>query len=134
VLGGTVTFNGTARGGGDVQTLAWDALARVRDISFPGWHQLLPNILSNLDSGTGAFEVAATGLVRCWRVPMLISGAINMSRNCPPAPSPIRSNERRTDPGAYRRSLEPHGKRVRVGRAIRSPPSRSSWQKVKQAC
>jgi uncharacterized protein (TIGR02099 family) len=61
VLGGTVTFNATARGSGDVQTLAWDALARVRDISFPGWHQLLPNILSNLDSGTGAFEVAATG-------------------------------------------------------------------------
>jgi uncharacterized protein (TIGR02099 family) len=61
VLGGTVTFNGTARGGGDVQTLAWDALARVRDISFPGWHQLLPNILSNLDSGVGAFEVAASG-------------------------------------------------------------------------
>src|ERR1700722_9105264 len=37
VLGGTVTFNATARGSGDVQTLAWDALARGRDISFSGW-------------------------------------------------------------------------------------------------
>jgi uncharacterized protein (TIGR02099 family) len=61
VLGGTVTFKASARGEGDVQTLDWQALARLRDISFPGWHQLLPDILSNLDSGIGAFEVAATG-------------------------------------------------------------------------
>src|SRR5450631_430689 len=61
VLGGTVTFKASAAGDGDVQTLAWQALARVRDISFPGWHHLLPDILSNLDSGIGAFEVAATG-------------------------------------------------------------------------
>jgi uncharacterized protein (TIGR02099 family) len=61
VLGGTVTFKGNARGAGKVQTLAWDAVARARDISFPGWHQLLPDILSNLDAGIGAFEVAAAG-------------------------------------------------------------------------
>jgi uncharacterized protein (TIGR02099 family) len=61
VLGGTVTLKASARGEGDVQTLAWQALARVRDISFPGWHRLLPEILSNLDSGVGAFEVAAQG-------------------------------------------------------------------------
>src|ERR1700723_249079 len=61
VLGGTVTFKGSAHGHGDVRNLAWDALARVRDISFPGWHQLLPDYLGNLDAGTGAFEVAAVG-------------------------------------------------------------------------
>jgi uncharacterized protein (TIGR02099 family) len=61
VLGGTVTFNGSARSSGDVQTIAWDALARVRDISFPGWHQLLPEYLNNLDAGVGAIEIAAVG-------------------------------------------------------------------------
>ncbi len=60
-LGGTVSFEGHARGSGDVQTLSWDALARARAISFPGWHKLLPEYLSNLDSGTGAFDMAALG-------------------------------------------------------------------------
>ena len=36
VLGGTVTFKANARGSGDVRALAWDALARVRDISASG--------------------------------------------------------------------------------------------------
>jgi uncharacterized protein (TIGR02099 family) len=61
VLGGAVTFKGSVHGSGEVRNLAWDALARVRDISFPGWHQLLPEHLGNLDAGTGAFEVAAVG-------------------------------------------------------------------------
>ena len=60
-LGGTVSFEGHARGSGDVQNLAWDALAKARDISFPGWHRFLPETLSNLSSGTGAFDVAALG-------------------------------------------------------------------------
>ena len=62
LLGGTVAFSGHAHGGGDMPTLAWDALARVRDISFPGWHQLLPELLANLDAGSGSFELAAQGL------------------------------------------------------------------------
>ena len=60
-LGGTVSFEGHARGSGDVQNLAWDALAKARDISFPGWHRFLPETLSNLSSGTGAFDIAALG-------------------------------------------------------------------------
>jgi uncharacterized protein (TIGR02099 family) len=60
-LGGTVSFEGHARGSGDVQSLAWDALAKARDISFPGWHKFLPETLSNLDSGSGAFDLAALG-------------------------------------------------------------------------
>jgi uncharacterized protein (TIGR02099 family) len=60
-LGGTVSFEGHARGSGELQTLAWDALAKARDISFPGWHRFLPESLSNLDAGSGAFEIAALG-------------------------------------------------------------------------
>ena len=60
-LGGTVSFEGHARGSGDVQNLAWDALAKVRAISFSGWRKFVPETLSNLDSGTGAFEIAALG-------------------------------------------------------------------------
>ncbi|HMH28481.1 MAG TPA: YhdP family protein [Steroidobacteraceae bacterium] len=60
-LGGTVSFEGHARGSGEVQSLAWDALAKVRDISFPGWHKFLPEHLGNLDSGSGAFNIAALG-------------------------------------------------------------------------
>jgi uncharacterized protein (TIGR02099 family) len=60
-LGGTMSFEGHARGSGDVQDLAWDALAKARDISFPGWHKFLPETLSNLSSGTGAFDIAALG-------------------------------------------------------------------------
>jgi uncharacterized protein (TIGR02099 family) len=60
-LGGTVSFEGHARGSGAVQDLTWDALAKARGISFPGWHNFLPETLSNLSSGTGAFDVAALG-------------------------------------------------------------------------
>jgi len=60
-LGGSVSFEGHARGGGTVQNLQWDALAKARGISFPGWHRFLPETLSNLDSGSGAFDIAAFG-------------------------------------------------------------------------
>jgi uncharacterized protein (TIGR02099 family) len=86
VLGGTVTFKGNARGSGDVQTLAWDALARVRDISFPGWHELLPDILSNLDSGIGAFEVAASGHGAVLSRADVDFGAINIVTQLPEGP------------------------------------------------
>jgi uncharacterized protein (TIGR02099 family) len=61
-LGGNLSFEGHARGGGDTQTLAWDVLARSRGISFPGWHRFLPEYLGKLDSGTGAFDIAAQGV------------------------------------------------------------------------
>jgi uncharacterized protein (TIGR02099 family) len=60
-LGGTVSFEGHAHGNGEVQSLAWDALAKARDISFPGWHKFLPEYLGKLDSGSGAFDIAALG-------------------------------------------------------------------------
>ncbi|HEY6621283.1 MAG TPA: YhdP family protein [Steroidobacteraceae bacterium] len=60
-LGGSVSFEGHARGSGAVQNLAWDLLAKARGISFPGWHKFLPETLSNLDSGNGAFDIAAIG-------------------------------------------------------------------------
>jgi len=60
-LGGTVSFSATANGHGDVQTAAWKLLARARGISFPGWHQFLPEYLGSLDGGNGSFEVAAEG-------------------------------------------------------------------------
>src|SRR5450631_3503409 len=60
-LGGTLNVSGNARGTGDFQTLNWNALVRARDISFPGWRLLLPEYLSRLDAGTGAFELAARG-------------------------------------------------------------------------
>jgi uncharacterized protein (TIGR02099 family) len=60
-LGGSVSFEGHARGSGDVRTIAWDALAKARDISFPGWHEFLPEHLGYLSAGTGAFDIAALG-------------------------------------------------------------------------
>src|SRR6202050_375021 len=60
-LGGTLTVAGSASGIGDLPTLSWRALARARDISFPGWRKLFPDDLGRLDSGTGAFELAARG-------------------------------------------------------------------------
>jgi uncharacterized protein (TIGR02099 family) len=61
VLGGSLTVAGSASGIGDLPTLNWRALARARDISFPGWRKLFPDDLGRLESGTGAFELAARG-------------------------------------------------------------------------
>jgi uncharacterized protein (TIGR02099 family) len=61
VLGGILNVAATARGLADPQTMAWNAIARARDIVFSGWRQLLPDYLSALNSGTGAFELAAQG-------------------------------------------------------------------------
>jgi uncharacterized protein (TIGR02099 family) len=60
-LGGSVSFEGHARGTGAVQNLSWDALAKASAISFPGWHKFLPETLSSLDAGDGAFDIAALG-------------------------------------------------------------------------
>ena len=61
VLGGALAFHGTARGRGPIAALDWDFLASARDISFPGWRELLPEYLTRLDAGTGGFEVLAHG-------------------------------------------------------------------------
>jgi uncharacterized protein (TIGR02099 family) len=60
-LGGVLYVSGNARGLGHLQSLSWDGLARARDVYFPGWRLLLPEYLSRLDAGSGAFELAARG-------------------------------------------------------------------------
>ncbi len=63
-LGGTLRIAGNARGRGDLQTLNWDVTLGARDISFPGWRLLLPEYLSRLDAGSGAFSLTASGAGR----------------------------------------------------------------------
>jgi uncharacterized protein (TIGR02099 family) len=60
-LGGTLNIGVSARGRGDLAVLNWSVLARARNVSFPGWRLLLPEYLSRLDAGSGAFELAASG-------------------------------------------------------------------------
>src|SRR6202789_4398517 len=60
-LGGVLYVSGNARGLGRLQSLSWDGLVRARDVNFPGWRLLLPEYLSRLDAGSGAFELAARG-------------------------------------------------------------------------
>ncbi|HUX72991.1 MAG TPA: YhdP family protein [Steroidobacteraceae bacterium] len=61
VLGGKLSAAGAARGLGDLRSLAWYFDMRTRDISFPGWRLLLPETLARLESGSGAFGLAANG-------------------------------------------------------------------------
>ena len=60
-LGGSLNISGNLHGRGDFDLLSWSAVVRARDISFPGWRLLLPEYLSRLDAGSGAFEMAARG-------------------------------------------------------------------------
>ena len=60
-LGGSLNVSAAARGRSDLQALNWNLLARAQDISFAGWRLLLPEYLSRLDAGSGAFELAASG-------------------------------------------------------------------------
>jgi len=61
VLGGNLTFEGTASGAGKLETLDWNVQASARGISFPGWREFLPEYLTRLDAGTGAFAIQAQG-------------------------------------------------------------------------
>ena len=63
-LGGVLSISGNAQGLGRLELLDWTALAWARDISFPGWRLLLPEFLSRLDAGSGAFDLAARGTGR----------------------------------------------------------------------
>jgi uncharacterized protein (TIGR02099 family) len=60
-LGGSVNLNVTASGAGAFDSLRWTALGRARELSFAGWHELLPDYLKRLGSGAGGFDVAARG-------------------------------------------------------------------------
>ncbi len=61
VLGGTLSVTGSARGRSDVDLLNWKASARAREIIFSGWRLLMPEYLSRLEAGSGAFELTASG-------------------------------------------------------------------------
>ena len=63
-LGGTLSIAGNARGRGDLQALNWNVSLGARDISFPGWRRALPEYLSRLDAGSGAFALSARGAGR----------------------------------------------------------------------
>jgi len=60
-LGGAVSARARARGRGALPTLAWEGLALVRGISFPGWRRLLPEYLAGLEAGTATFDISADG-------------------------------------------------------------------------
>jgi uncharacterized protein (TIGR02099 family) len=60
-LGGSLNISANARGLGRLEMLNWNASVVARDISFPGWRLLLPEYLSRLDAGSGAFELGARG-------------------------------------------------------------------------
>src|ERR1700733_5367035 len=63
-LGGTLNIAGSARGRSDWQTLNWNVSLGSQDIAFSGWRLLLPEYLSRLDTGTGAFVLSAHGAGR----------------------------------------------------------------------
>lgn len=60
-LGGRMSVSGTARGADAIVELQWSALASASGMSFPGWRELLPEYLTRLDAGTGAFQALVRG-------------------------------------------------------------------------
>jgi uncharacterized protein (TIGR02099 family) len=79
VLGGTVALIASARGSGDLHFLAWTAEAGARGIVFSGWRRLLPEYLANLESGTGSFEISASGFGLTLARADVDFGAINLA-------------------------------------------------------
>jgi len=130
-LGGTVSFEGQARGSGEMQNLAWNALARVRAVSFPGWHKFLPETLSNLDAGTGAFDIAALGQGATIAHADVDFGAMNVVMQLPEGP--VDKFDQLSGALTLMHSGDQwslSGQRVRVGR--RGPESAFdvSWQET----
>jgi uncharacterized protein (TIGR02099 family) len=128
-LGGTAEFQGYARGGGDLSELSWNAVARGHAISFPGWRRLLPDYLGNLQSGSGAFEIAASGRGAALSRADLDFNATNVAAQ--PAEGPLVKFDQMS--GALsvvhdgdRWTLS--GKHVRVGRADPESAFDVSWR------
>src|SRR5579859_6189127 len=61
VLGGRLSFSGSALGKGPLSALEWNAVASSSGMLFSGWRQLLPSYLTRLDAGTGTFHAVAVG-------------------------------------------------------------------------
>jgi uncharacterized protein (TIGR02099 family) len=116
-LGGSVSFEGHARGGGTVQDLAWHALMKARAISFPGWHKFLPEYLANLDSGTGAFDLSVQGQGSMLARADMNFGASNVVMQLPEGP--VDKFDQMSGALTLTRSGDRwnlNGRRVRVGR------------------
>ena len=130
-LGGAVSFEGHARGGGAAQSLAWDARLRAKAVLFPGWRKLLPEYLSNLDSGSGAFDLAVNG-----EGPALAHAAVDFSAadvvtQLPEGP--VAKFDQLSGALALARSGDHWslvGKRVRVGRRERESAFDVGWQET----
>jgi uncharacterized protein (TIGR02099 family) len=60
-LGGRLSASGTARGAERIAQLQWSALSSASGMNFPGWRELLPEYLTRLDAGTGAFQALVNG-------------------------------------------------------------------------
>jgi uncharacterized protein (TIGR02099 family) len=130
-LGGSVSFEGYAHGSGALQNLAWDALAKARGISFPGWHKFLPQTLSNLDSGSGAFDIAARGQGATLARANVDFGATSVAMQLPEGPLDKfdeMSGALTLDHSGDQWSLS--GRRVRVGRREPESAFDVSWQET----
>jgi uncharacterized protein (TIGR02099 family) len=131
VLGGSLTFKANAKGSGELSKTSWNAAAHARDISFPGWRQLLPEYLSNLDSGTGSFELAAVGQGQVLARADLEFGAANVVTQL--AEGPVARFDQMSGGLAVIHTGDRWtvtGKRVRVGRADPESSFDFSWHEV----
>ena len=91
VLGGRLSFSGTALGKGPLERLEWSALASASGMSFPGWRELLPEYLTRLDAGTGTFRAQAPAEARICSAPSSNSGRRASSPSSRTAPMPSSS-------------------------------------------
>ncbi|HEY2144673.1 MAG TPA: YhdP family protein, partial [Steroidobacteraceae bacterium] len=120
---------GSAHGDGDLAELTWNAVARGRAISFPGWRRLLPEYLGNLAAGNGAFEITASGRGATLSSANLDFSATNVAAQ--PSEGPLVKFDQMS--GAL--SVTHHGdrwsiggKRVRVGRNDPESAFDVSWR------
>lgn len=60
-LGGDANLKLRSRGRGELASLEWNGQARLRSLELRGWRKLVPEYLSGLDAGVGAFQVTAAG-------------------------------------------------------------------------
>ena len=131
VLGGSVSFEGHARGSGALQTLEWDALAKASAISFPGWHKFLPEHLANLDSGSGTFDIAALGQGAALARADVDFGATNVVMQLPEGP--VDKFDQMSGSLTVTHSRDQwslSGRRVRVGRREPESAFDVGWQET----
>jgi uncharacterized protein (TIGR02099 family) len=60
-LGGRLSVSGTAGGAERITQLRWNVLSSASGMNFPGWRELLPEYLTRLDAGTGAYRAMVYG-------------------------------------------------------------------------